>query len=148
MGERQSQSGADDQQKFERGLAVTLRAFGCLDLLALVAVMMPERWMAAGHQWAGLGPLPEGPLVGYLARSSSALYALHGATVLFVSFDIRRYWRLITFLAAIALIHGVIMLGIDLAEGMPKWWTAIEGPCFAATGTIVLLLQRLAVASW
>ena len=125
-------------------LVVVLRAFGVLDLCALGAVFLPLRWMAAAHAWLGLGPMPEGPLVGYLARSASALYALHGAAVFFISFDVRRYWRLITFLAAVALLHGAIMLGIDLAERMPMWWTSVEGLGFAATGAVVLIAQAVA----
>jgi hypothetical protein len=82
-------------------------------------------------------------VVEYLARSASALYALHGALVLFLSFDVPRYWRLITFLAVAALVHGAVMTGIDLAAGMPVAWTLGEGPCFAATGAVVLLLQWL-----
>jgi hypothetical protein len=125
-------------------LVVVLRALGLLDLCALGAVVLPARWMAAGHAGAGLGPLPPRPLVGYLARSASALYALHGALVLFLSFDVRRYGPVITFLAAAALFHGAVMLGIDLAEGMPFWWTALEGAAFAAGGVVVLLAQWLA----
>jgi hypothetical protein len=125
-------------------LVVVLRAFGLLDLAALGAVVLPFRWMAAAHAGLGLGAVPEGPLVGYLARSASTLYALHGALVLFLSFDLRRYWRLITFLAVAPVLHGVIMLGIDLAEGMPVWWTAIEGWGFASTGLIVLAAQAAA----
>jgi hypothetical protein len=128
----------------DRVLALVLRVLGGVDLLALLAVVMPQAWMARGHAWAGLGALPAAPIVGYLSRSASFLYALHGATVLFVSFDLARYGRLITFLAAAALVHGAVMLGIDLAEGMPLWWTAVEGPGFAATGGVVLFLQWLA----
>jgi hypothetical protein len=123
-------------------LAVVLRLFGAIDLLAVIAVVMPRRWIEAGHAWAGLGELPPGPLVGYLARSSSALYALHGALILVISFDVARYARLITFLAVAALVHGGVMLAIDLAEGMSFWWTLLEGPVFAATGAVVLALQR------
>ena len=122
-------------------VAVVLRALGVLDLCALGAVVLPLRWMAVAHAWLGLGAMPQGPLVGYLARSASVLYALHGALVLFLSFDVRRYWGLITFLAALAVLHGAVMLGIDLAEGMPVWWTAVEGLGFAATGGVVLLAQ-------
>jgi hypothetical protein len=68
---------------------------------------------------------------------------LHGAMVLFISFDVNRYERLITFLAAAALVHAGIMLGIDLNEGMPMWWTLVEAPGFAATGAVVLILQAL-----
>jgi hypothetical protein len=128
----------------ERVLVAVLRAFGALDLLALGAVLLPRPWMAAAHVWLGLGTLPDAPLVGYLARSAAALYALHGALVVFLSFDVRRYRPVITFLAAAALVHGAIMAGIDFAEGMPRPWALAEGPCFAATGAVVLLLQRRA----
>jgi hypothetical protein len=72
----------------ERHLALLLRGIGCLDLLALIAVVMPRHWMDVAHQWAGLGSIPREPIVGYLARTASALYALHGAMVLFMSFDV------------------------------------------------------------
>ena len=123
---------------------LVLRLFGFIDLLALIAVVMPERWLEQGHLWAGLGRLPEGPIVGYLARSASALYALHGGMIVFISFDVARYWRLITFLAAAAVVHGVVMAGIDVATGMPLLWTVLEGPSFAASGLVVLILQRWA----
>jgi hypothetical protein len=67
--------------------------------------------------------------------------------ILFVSCDVRRYGRLITFLAVAALVHGLILFGVDVAEGMPRWWTAAEGPCFAATGAVVLLAQWRARAT-
>jgi len=124
-------------------LELALRILGLVDLLALLAVFMPRHWMEVGNAWSGLGELPLGPLVGYLARSASALYGLHGAMILFISFDVNRYERLITFLAAAALVHAGIMLGIDLNEGMPTWWTLVEAPGFAATGAVVLVLQAL-----
>ena len=97
-----------------------------------------------GPRLGGPGRPACGADLGYLSRSASFLYALHGAMVLFISFDLLRYWRLVTFLATAALVHGAVMLGIDLAEGMPAWWTVVEGPAFAATGGVVLLLQYLA----
>lgn len=130
------------QSQNQRALAIVLRVFGGLDALAILAVLMPTEWMAKVHAWLGLGPLPREPIVGYLTRSASALYALHGAMILFLSFDTRRYDRLITFLAVAALVHGTVMLGIDLAVGMPLLWTLGEGPAFAATGAIVLVIQR------
>src|SRR6185437_15694286 len=111
------------------------------DLLALGAVLMPPEWMAKVHVWLGMGELPREPIIGYLTRSASALYALHGAMIVFLSFDTRRYAPLITFLAIAALIHGTVMLGIDWLVGMPPWWTLFEGPAFAATGAIVLAIQ-------
>jgi len=121
-------------------LAIALRIFGLFDLLALIAVVAPRSWLAAAHAFVGLGDLPDAPIVGYLARSSSALYALHGAMILFVSYDTERYRPLIRFLAFAALIHGLVVLGIDLAVGMPWLWTLFEGPAFAVTGVVVLVL--------
>jgi hypothetical protein len=130
-----------DKTPAERMLVLVLRLFGCVDLLAFLAVLLPQSWMAKGHLWAGLGELPPGPLVGYLCRSAAFLYGLHGAVVFFISFDLVRYWRLITFLAVAALVHGGVMLAIDLSEEMPLWWTAVEGPAITVTGAVVLLLQ-------
>ena len=96
----------------QRKLAILLRVLGSLDLLALAAVVMPQAWLAAAHRFAGLGMMPTEPIVGYLTRSASALYALHGAMVLFISFDVARYERLIRFMAYAAVIHGAVILGI------------------------------------
>jgi hypothetical protein len=126
-----------------RALVFLLRLLACIDLLALAALALPHALLAKAHAWAGLGTLPEIPVVGYLARSASLLYALHGAVVLFISFDLVRYWRFITFLAAVACVHGALLLGIDLAEGMPLWWTILEGPAIVVAGIVVLGLQRL-----
>jgi hypothetical protein len=128
--------------KSEQRLALLLRAVGFLDFLAIIAVVMPWHWMAVAHKFIGLGVIPEGPIVGYLARSASALYALHGAIVLFISFDVSRYERLIRFMAVAALVHGTVILGIDMAERLPALWRYGEGPAFAATGVLVLWLQR------
>jgi hypothetical protein len=122
-------------------LRLLLRAFGVFDLLALVAVVMPTAWIAAVHQRLGLGHFPIEPIVLYLARSASAVYALHGATLLYVSFDVRRYDRLIRFLSLAAIFHGALIVAIDVASSMPLWWTILEGPCFAAMGIAVLIVR-------
>jgi hypothetical protein len=127
-----------------RPLAWMLRILGAVDLLAFGAVVMPDAWMQALHERAGLGTMPEGPLVGYLARSASVLYALHGLLLVYLSLDVQRYGRLIRLVASVAVLHGAVILGIDLAEGMPLWWTMTEGPCCAAAGVVLLGLQAWA----
>ncbi|MGQ0636521.1 MAG: hypothetical protein ACT4QC_18055 [Planctomycetaceae bacterium] len=122
-----------------------LRAFGILDLCAFFAVVMPEHWMDQAHRFFGMGPLPAEPIVGYLARSASLLYALHGALLVLISYDVDRHWGLIRFLGLAALVHAGVILAIDVAQGIPPlWWRYGEAPCYAATGALILWLQRRA----
>lgn len=125
-----------------REVGLLLRMVGLVELLAAGAMVMPRRWMAAIHAGLGMGVLPEGPIVGYLARLTSLLYALLGAVLLFVSFDVNRYGRLIAFLGMLTILHGVAVVGIGLAEDMPLWWTIGDGLALIGTGIVVLVLQR------
>lgn len=131
------------ESKAARRLALVLRGLGCLDLLALLVVAAPEAWIDVAHRGAGLGALPREPIVGYLARSASALYGLHGAIVVFLSFDVKHYERLIRFMAWAAVVHGAVVLGIDIVQELPVLWRYAEGPGFTATGLLVLALQRI-----
>ena len=126
----------------ERALKLLLRLTGSLCLLAVVAVVMPLRWMAATHDWLGLGALPEGRIVEYLARSLSAFYAMLGGLLWVVASDVRRYARVLTYLAAAGLVFGAAILVVDVSVGMPLHWTLQEGPYVLATSTAVLVLQR------
>jgi hypothetical protein len=115
---------------------------GALTLLALPAVFLPTAWMDAFHRNLGLGPLPEGPIVQYLARSISALYAAFGSLTLILATDLARFAPLITWWGITALIFGAILLGVDLTAPMPSHWTWGEVPYLVLTGLLVLLLQR------
>ena len=84
--------------KSDKVLVFLLRLVGVGSLFALVAVVMPSSWMAATHRWLGLGEMPTGPVVGYLARSVSAFYAVYGALCLVVAADLERYRPLVRFL--------------------------------------------------
>lgn len=126
----------------QRQLALFLRAIGGLDLCALLAVAMPFHWMDQAHRFFGMGPMPAQPVVGYLARSASALYALHGAMLVLISFDVERYRPLIRFLGLAAFVHGAVVLAIDASEPLPVWWRFGEAPCYLAMGAAVLLLER------
>jgi len=126
----------------ERTLAWLLRAVGALDLLSLLAVVMPRSWHDWAHQGAGLGPLPDGAIVFYLTRSASALYALYGALLLFLSRDVVRHLPVIRFLAVAAQVHAVVLMAIDVAAGLPRWWVLAEGLGYSAWSLAVLWLVR------
>jgi len=111
-----------------RLLRLFLRIIGTAALLALVAVIMPYSWMNAIHQWLGMGQLPAEPIVGYLARSTSAFYALLGGLFWVASFDLHRHRMVLCYLGIVIVIFGVALLVVDLFEGMPLWWTIGEGP--------------------
>jgi hypothetical protein len=124
----------------EHLLKALLRITGALCLLAMVAVVMPGSWMDATHRWLGLGPLPSGPIVGYLARALSLFYALLGALLLFCSFTPRRHRALLCLLGVGCAVLGVTMWGVDISEGLPGWWKWGEGPLDLAFGLLILVL--------
>lgn len=128
--------------RVESLLQLLLCGLGAFDLLAFGAMLMPEDWMAATHAWLGMGEFPRATVVEYLARSSSLMYAQHGAVFLFLSSDVRRYRPLIRLMAFIAILSGGIMLAIDLLTGMPSFWTIIEGPGYIVLASTVLALER------
>lgn len=130
-------------QNRRRCLVWMLRAIGALDMLALIAVISSGESIAAIHQSLGLGTIPREPIVGYLARCTSIWYASYGLLLWFVSCDIEKYSLLITGLAVTMLVQGLIVVGIDVAEKMPGWWIALEGPCCSGLGATLLLLQWL-----
>ena len=122
---------------------ILLRYFlGIPGLFALVAVFMPVSWMAATHRWLGLGEMPTGPIVEYLARSLSAFYALVGALCLVMASDLERYRPLVRFFGVCLALLGIIFTGVDLAAGMPWWWTAFEGPPGVPVGALIYFLAR------
>jgi hypothetical protein len=126
----------------ERFFKLFLRISGSVALLALVAVFMPYSWMNIIHQQLGLGELPNQPIVGYLARSTSAFYAFFGSLLWCLSFHLNRYRPVVHFLGAMVIVFGVIILIIDLREGLPLYWSLTEGPINIALGAIIFILSR------
>ena len=118
-----------------------LRILGVVSLFALVGIFMPYSWMDATHRWLGMGTLPAEPIVGYLARSTSAFYAFFGGLLLLVSFDLQRYRGLLICIGLMHIIFGVLLLAIDLVEGLPLFWTLTEGPIVITFGVIILVLS-------
>lgn len=118
-----------------------LRVIGTAALLAVVAVAMPYTWMNAIHQWLGMGPLPSEPIVGYLARSTSAFYALLGGLLWAVSWDLRRHRLVLCYLGAAIIVFGTALFIIDLLEGLPLYWSLAEGPINVVFGALIFVLS-------
>jgi len=116
-----------------------LRIIGTVALLALVAVVMPYSWMNVTHKWLGMGRLPPEPIVGYLARSTSAFYALLGGLFWVASFDLHRHKLVLCYLGVVIVIFGAVLLVVDLLEGMPLYWSLTEGPVNMVFGVFILL---------
>ena len=129
----------------EKTLVILLRLNAGLLLMALFPMVMPREWMDATHRWLGMGALPSGPIVGYLTRSVSLLYAIHGALLLFISFDVRRYLPVVRCLAVLGIALGLGLLALDCIVGMPVYWIVGEGPLIAALGAIFLWLAARTV---
>ena len=121
-------------------LRLFLRVIGGASLLALPCVALPYTWMDATHQWLGMGRLPSAPVVGYLARSTSAFYALLGGLLWVLSYDLHRHRVTLYYLGGAITFFGVILLAVDSLEGMPAFWALSEGPFDAAFGLIILWL--------
>jgi hypothetical protein len=125
-----------------RILTVFLRLFGGVTVLAFLAMLLPVEWMAATHQWLGLGEFPRAPIVDYLTRSVSSLYGFHGVLVLLVARDPIRYLTIVRYLGWMYILGGVFAIVIDLYAPLPWWWTIVEGPSTLLSGALILYLSR------
>ncbi len=123
-----------------RLLIWVLRVSGVTMLCALVFVVCPFRWMAAIHGRLGMGELAYTPLLSYLIRTLSAMYASMGAILLFVSRDVGRYRSLISFLGWLGLVEGAGVTALDALLRLPLFWTAAEGPLTVALGGVLIAL--------
>lgn len=128
--------------KHAKWLRWLLAIIGCGLLVATIPVFFPVKWMATIHGWLGLGEFPDSAIVIYLARSTSMLYAVHGFLMLYVSFDMKRYWPLVPVFGWLHVAIGLTMFGIDLSTPMPMFWIAGEGIPIAIAGCAILWLWR------
>jgi hypothetical protein len=124
----------------EKALVALLRIGGVLLLTALAPAVMPFVWMKDIHRLLGMGELPDGPIIGYLTRSLSAMYAFHGALIVFVSLNVRRYLPVVKCLAGLGVVFGLGMLVLDVMVGMPPPWIAGEGPFIVLLCGVLLWL--------
>ncbi len=125
-------------------LKLLLRIAGTITVTAFFSILLPVEWMAATHRWLGLGELPRGPVVEYLARSASALYGFHGVLLLVVSGDPVKYRAIVSFIAWIKLKFGNLIKAVVGHAGMPLYWTLGEGPPIIAFGGVVAALNKQA----
>ena len=123
-------------------LTTVLRIGGSVLCLAAGAMLLPRETMVATNLWLGLEPLVETPLLLYLARSTSALYALRGLSYFIVASDPVRYRPFVIFIGVTNVAFGVALGVIGVTAGMPRWWTALESPFVIGTGILVLVLAR------
>ena len=127
----------------DRTLVVLLRLIGAAELAALPFVFAPVGWMDALHGLLlGLGPLPRGPIVEYLARHLSALYAVHGAVFLTLSLDLPRYRPLVRLLGWCHLALGFALAWTDGSVGFHWGWAVAEGTLVGTCGGLLLVLAR------
>jgi hypothetical protein len=126
----------------ERVLIVLLRLAGAITLTAFFAIFLPTGWMAATHRWLGLGEFPDAPIVQYLTRTIAALYGFQGVLLLLVARDPVRYRAVISYIAVMNVVFGLIAIGVDLYAGMPHLWTLLEGPPVIVFGIVIAGLNR------
>lgn len=127
----------------DRYLRLYLQFGACVLLVALPCAALPYAWMDAIHRMLGLGTLPNEPMVLYLARSASLLYAAIGCLYLFMARELPRYRDLLRFLAWLEVGLGLMLLPIDLWTGMPWFWTACEATFIVGWALGLLALLRL-----
>jgi len=131
----------------ERLLKFLLRIVGAFCLLAVVAVFAPTSWLVWCNDLLGLDPLPETPVVEYLARSVSAFYVILGGLLLVVARDPRRNASVISYLAVAGLVFSMVILFIDMWVGLPLWWSVGECLSLLPLCIIILVLQARMSAS-
>ena len=134
--------GSERRVTSEQALRLILRLLGSSSLLALIFVIAPYAWMASIHSALGMGQLPDDPVVGYLARSTSAFYAALGGLLWVVSFDLGRHLQVLIYLGATISLMGIVLLVVDWSEGMPALWKIWEGPFVTTFGLAILFLSR------
>lgn len=121
-----------------------LALVGWIQFSAIIAVFMPKAWMDACSELMGVDPLAATPLSGYLARLSSAMYVVHGSLILCLSYALPKHLELVPAFARTTLGLAAMMLWIDLVEGMPVDWTAMEFLALFVSGSITEWLVRRA----
>ena len=125
-------------------LSILLKLTALVTGMALFFVFVPRSWMAAIHERAGLGTLPDAIIVDYMARALSAFYAMHGGAMWLASTDVRRYAPLITYFAVVSIAFPAVQLANNLRIGFPLYWSIPEFVYPFLLGILILVLQAKA----
>lgn len=130
-----------------RLLRLLLRAGASVLVTAFAAMLLPVDWMAATHEWLGMGEFPRRPVVDYLARSVAGLYGFHGILLFIVAQDPVKYRTIVSYLAFMNAAFGLMMIAVDLHAGLPWFWTLAEGPSLLLIGILLAALNGPAAKS-
>ena len=68
------------------------------------------------------------------------MYAMHGALLFFISWDIRHYLPVVKFVVVLTIFFGLSLTALDVVVGMPMFWTVCEGPILFLLYGILLWL--------
>ena len=126
----------------KRTLVIILRVLSIITLFALVFVFAPFSWMNEIHRSLGLGELPNTPVVQYMARSLSAMYAFFAVLLLWVSFRIDSHLDFLQIGSLSGMVLGGILLFVDISAGLPMDWILGEGPLIIVVFGLILFLVR------
>ncbi len=126
----------------QRILSWLLSLTGVIEILAFVAVVMPQSWMVSAHAWLGMGQMPEGALVMFMIRQASYAYGMHGVSLLVLATDLKRFRPLILLNGVSFLLAGPVFFLIDYTTGMPWFWTITDSLFCGLFGVAVLVLDR------
>ena len=115
-----------------------LRLAGVFEILAFIAVVMPQSWMEISHEWIGLGAFPGGPVLMFLIRQASYVYGMHGVSLIVLSLDVKRFRPIIILNGISFLLAAPVFVAIDYSAGMPWWWTIADPLGCGFLGAILL----------
>ncbi len=132
------------ESKSEIWLGRLLALMGAVLIVAFIPMLFPISWMDWIHQQLGLGELPEGPIVAYLARSTSMMYGVHGCLMFLVGWKVQKYWSLVPVFGGLHVLVGAVVLWIDLTSPMPFYWTAVEGVPIMLAGILIFVWWKAA----
>lgn len=105
-----------DRQRLQSWL---LRLTGTFEILAFLAVAMPQSWMEWSHAWLGLGKMPNAPILIFMIRQASYSYGMHGISLWVLAADVERFRPLVLLNGIAFLLAGFVFFVIDHTSGLP-----------------------------